>query len=277
MVSDPTNPCDPSVLAGTCQNTEVTAKVFLQAAYVNTTGMMNDVLRDLGYLPTVEPYSNISTFDHQNGGEITSLVVFGNYGNNSIVDWVYLELRDEDDPSVVVATRAALVQRDGDIVDMDGVSPVNFATMPGNYYLAVRHRNHIGAMTAQPVNFAVQTPPVIDFTDAQTPTWGTDAQRIQGNHAMLWGGNSNSDNQLIFQGAVNDVDPPFFVVLFDANNVGISMNHITQGYNHADMNMDGNTIFQGDNNDLSIIFFNVLQHPANPNILISTIIYEQLP
>ncbi|MBK6344269.1 MAG: hypothetical protein IPF41_17280 [Flavobacteriales bacterium] len=46
-------------------------------------------------------------------------------GNNAIVDHVVVELRHATTPSVVVATRGALVQRDGDAVGMDGSSPVH--------------------------------------------------------------------------------------------------------------------------------------------------------
>ena len=49
---------------------------------------------------------------------------------------------------MVLQTRSALVQRDGDIVDIDGVSPVTFNNVAStNYTIAVRHRNHLGLST----------------------------------------------------------------------------------------------------------------------------------
>jgi hypothetical protein len=55
-------------------------------------------------------------------------------------------LRDENDPAVIVQRRAGLIQRDGDIVDLDGVSPLTFTGgASGNYYVTVRHRNHLGS------------------------------------------------------------------------------------------------------------------------------------
>jgi hypothetical protein len=64
-----------------------------------------------------------------------------------------LEIRDAQQPARVLATRSALLQRDGDIVDVDGSSAVAFNSLAaGNYLVAVVHRNHLSAVTAQPVS-----------------------------------------------------------------------------------------------------------------------------
>ena len=38
------------------------------------------------------------------------------------MDWVFLEIRNATSPYAIQASKRALVQRDGDIVDVDGVS-----------------------------------------------------------------------------------------------------------------------------------------------------------
>ncbi|MEN9566509.1 MAG: hypothetical protein RLZZ69_1705, partial [Cyanobacteriota bacterium] len=38
-------------------------------------------------------------------------------------------------------------EKDGDIVDVDGISPLSFFGTPNSYYVAVRHRNHTGFRT----------------------------------------------------------------------------------------------------------------------------------
>ena len=48
----------------------------------------------------------------------------------------------------MLATRTALLQHDGDMVGFDGVSPIAFDAAPGGYAIAIRHRNHLGVMTA---------------------------------------------------------------------------------------------------------------------------------
>ena len=61
-------------------------------------------------------------------------------GNDAIIDWVFLELRSTHNE--VVATRAALVQADGDLMEIDGSNEIKFNTLSGNYYVTGRHRNH---------------------------------------------------------------------------------------------------------------------------------------
>ena len=53
-------------------------------------------------------------------------------GSDAIVDWVFVELRNASG-NTVVDSRAALLQRDGDVVDVDGVSPLRFTQVdPGS-------------------------------------------------------------------------------------------------------------------------------------------------
>jgi hypothetical protein len=86
--------------------------------------------------------------------------------------WVFVELRNPLDPTEVVATRAGLLQRDGDVVDVDGLSPLLFAsTLAGSYYVAVRHRNHLGAMTEAPIALSTMGT-VVDFTQTTIALWG---------------------------------------------------------------------------------------------------------
>src|SRR5699024_9157829 len=98
------------------------------------------------------PYNN-ATYNYNGAEVITDPTVLDEKGDASIVDWVLLELRDAGDSSQILARRAALVQRNGTIVATDGGSCVRFDGMtPGNYYLAVRHRNHLGAMSAAAID-----------------------------------------------------------------------------------------------------------------------------
>ena len=86
---------------------------------------------------------------------------------NDAVDWIVVELRDANDSTVVVASRAGILQRDGDIVDIDGSSMLKmYGVADGNYYVAVRFRNHLGIMTANPIAFSSLG--TFDFTTANT-------------------------------------------------------------------------------------------------------------
>lgn len=145
----------------------ITGKVFLQGPY--SAGLMGDQLRTGNYLPTTEPYS-IAPFNYVHtgygGGEaVANYAVFDQSGtNDDIVDWIILEIRDGSTPATKLATRTALIQRDGDIVDINGTSSVKFSGLgDGTYHFALKHRNHLPVRTNSAVAMSA-APAVINFT-----------------------------------------------------------------------------------------------------------------
>lgn len=77
---------------------------------------------------------------------------------------------------------------------------------PGSYYVAVRHRNHLGIMTAAAVSLSA-APLSIDFTSAATSTYGTEARKDISGTQVMWMGNTNFNAQLSYVGDPNDRDP----------------------------------------------------------------------
>ena len=144
-------------------------KMLLQGAFFGVTSgdsLMRDDLRAKGILPLEEPYTELGGFDHKagGGGETVLPAVFDVTGKDAIVDWIFVEIRHDTILDSVMATRSALVQRDGDIVDVDGISPIFFPTMtPGEYNVAIRHRNHLGAMTGHAK--LINDDPDMSYTD----------------------------------------------------------------------------------------------------------------
>ena len=126
-------------------------KVYLQGPYNGTS--MNTGLNTNTLVPVAEPYSNLPNFTHvgNGGGEAIISNALTNTGTEEIVDWVFVELRDKTNNTSIVATRSGLLQRDGDVVDVDGFSPLEFNVPSDDYYVVVRHRNHLGIMTAMTV------------------------------------------------------------------------------------------------------------------------------
>ena len=117
---------------------------------ITPTTLMRDDLRAKGLLPTLEPYTDLPGFAHVNGGggETVAPEVFDVTGPDAIVDWIFIEIRSDTILDSVMATRSALLQRDGDVVDLDGFSPIVFKKMkPGDYNVLIRHRNHLPMMT----------------------------------------------------------------------------------------------------------------------------------
>ncbi len=280
--SDPRDPCDP-VATPACIGVSLKMNARLSGALVGNGNMpiMLDKLREKGYLPTEEPYSDLSPFNHigdQGGNEVVSPNIFSVTGPDAIVDWMFVELRSHLNPQQVIGTRSALIQRDGDIVDVDGTSNLKFDSIPsGEYYVALRHRNHLGVGTLIP-RLLSPTPTVIDFSSPATDTYGTQEQHwVNGVNAM-WMGDLNGDKKVVYQGPFNDITAMFFKVLLDEDNENTLANFIIQGYTQEDVNLDGNTIYQGPGNDRSTLLLNAtLVAPLNPNLLTNYIILQQLP
>ena len=133
-------------------------KVMLAGPYDAVSGLMRDDLRSSGLLPLGQPYSPIYTHVGEGGTESVAPAVFSTTGANAIVDWVFVELRDKSNPALVLDTRAALLQRDGDVVDLDGVSPLRMTVPIGSYNVAVRHRNHLGARIFTGILYCMMVP-----------------------------------------------------------------------------------------------------------------------
>lgn len=124
-------------------------KTMLSGPYDTNTGLMDAQLRTLNNFPLSEPYSKMGyTFAGNGGGETIDESVLYPNDENAIVDWIIVEIRDPNTPTTVVSSRAALIQSDGDIVDTDGISALDITNVvSGDYYIAIRHRNHLGAMS----------------------------------------------------------------------------------------------------------------------------------
>ena len=262
----PTTPVAPASIV----NVKVNVKLFLQGAYETSTGMMRDDLRSRGYLPTSQPYTAMARTSYHTGTETTTFAVFSATGANAIVDWVLLELRTGTGAATRVATRAALVQRDGDVVDVDGVSPVTFTNRAAaSYYIVATHRNHLGVMSEIPVALSA-TATTCDFTGAYDG-FGNYAMKAIGNVNALWAGNSNhtgiTHKSLIFSGGNNDPDAVKNNVLTTAGNAALDFSFVPMGYHIGDTNLDGDVKYQGPTNDVdNMIFFNVMTHPANATV-----------
>ncbi len=141
-------------------------KAMLEGPFNTGTGLMDDDLRVAGLLSTTEPFTALG-FQHlgPGGGETVHPMIYNTTGANAIVDWIFVELRDATNFNVKVATRSALLQADGNIVDLDGTSYVFFENVPdGEYYIVVRQRNHLAVMAPGALPMNGMTAYLHDFT-----------------------------------------------------------------------------------------------------------------
>ena len=208
----------------------IKAKVFLSNVNQSTL-LMDDYLKTLTSFPTVDPYTTSplnSKFSHVNNPKLAtaSPVTLSQTGSNAIVDWVFMELRDGTPGSTnVVGSATGLLQADGDIVDMDGFSPVTFPNTPlGDYYLAIRHRNHLGFRTMNKVPFKLN-PTTINFTNNSVSVYGASALNVLSTSlAAMQSGDANSD------GSIDSID----TITWGSQN-GLFDDYLL----NADYNLDG--------------------------------------
>ncbi len=247
-----------------CNAISLDLKVFLQGAALNPNtgeeGLMRDDLRLGSHIPLVSPYADAL--------ESGALVIYEFEGNSAKVDWLWIELRDATDPSNVIAGRSALLQRDGQVVGVNGSSPITFSILAGNYYVAIQHRNHLGIMTEEPLTLGANTN-AVDFTDGSVKTFGDNAQTTFGmppGVAAMWAGDANDDGKITFLNTgAESVDVKQLVL--DRSTVespfGASIFYKPNGYYKEDLNMDGEVIFLNASNELLYVKDNILAHPSN--------------
>lgn len=252
-------------------------KVYLQGAMLNPNmgeeNLMRDDLRVSGIIPVTSPYEDGATCEPN---------VFNVTGPNAIVDWIWIEIRSDLDNTTIIHSQSAFLQRNGTIVDIDGISPIkiNIKTEK-EYYIAINHRNHLGIITDHFITLTKNNT-IINFTDsANSITHGTNAQTTfgmpQGFYGM-WSGNVRGDNNIRYQGSNNDTNVIKDLILANSGNTTNSNLYSFTGYQAADINLDGTIKYQGSGNDSNIIKDIILSHPDNqatPSNLF--IVSEQLP
>ncbi len=122
--------------------------------------------------------------------------------NSEVIDWVFVELRDEVDPTIVHYTRNALLMADGRIVEFDEASatpnlPLSLSfqgVVLGNYFVAIRHRNHLDIMTDSPLQFTDGNITTVDFISGSHAA--NSMKMITATQYELYSGDLTNDNYI---------------------------------------------------------------------------------
>ena len=206
--------------------------------------------------------------------EVANASVFADQTNtnDNIVDWVFVELRNAvTSGSTILQTRSALIQKDGDIVDVDGKSQLYFKNLiEDNYTVTIRHRNHLAMSTNNAGNRYARMSNLsylynFDFTTATAINLlgsggGSNSSNynINGGYNMLLGGNANSvlgNTKISYSGSVNDASYIMGPALNGPSNVLGNPNGV---YHWADVNMDRQVNASGGTSDPSFILLKSL-------------------
>lgn len=202
-------------------------KVYLQGPWTGATMRTN--LRTNNLIPLSQPYGvspfTLANFNYKGGDKKSSLPA-------NAVDWVLVELRNTP-TGAPVARSAGLLLNDGSIIDGFLNCPIEFqGVAPGNYYISVKHRNHLGVVSATTVSL----PNVVtyDFTTAANKAYNNNMAALTGGVYGLLSGNVYPDPQIRGTGLSITNDGNRLLSL-----LGVSSGVVTNVYSSGDVNMDG--------------------------------------
>ena len=277
--------CDSATVYLTVLDNRITLdlRVMLQGALIGSTdSLMRADLVAQNLVPLQQPYdtaSNVLFADRfvpaLAGTETTTLAVLNaNSGTpDGLVDWVFIELRDAADSLTVIRTIAALVQRDGDIVEASTGSTLYATDLPAQFFVVIKHRNHLGTMTANPVSVMGRRATVgfISLSDAQAYHSGLydslEQSSLFGLRA-LWGGNFNADEKTKYDGSLNDRIILSAEIIQATGNTLQTLNYDgAVGYYQSDINLDGKIKYDGIGNDRILLQGILFGYPGNSSYL----------
>lgn len=219
----------------------ISPRIFLQGAY--NSGAMTTLLNSGSLIPLKSADAYSETAFSYTGSEVTSIP------DADVVDWVLVELRSNTDAASKIETKAAFLKKDGSITDIDGTSPVTFNQRPGNFYVVIRHRNHLPVMSASALALTTVSQ-VYDFTTAQSQAYGTNALKNLGGTGVfgMYAGDINNDGIIAYSGPDNDRAGVYLKI------GGANVDDFVSGYLNEDVNLNGIVSYNNSGNDRAVIY-----------------------
>jgi hypothetical protein len=204
------------------EGSRVALKGFIQGPYDTGTDLMTTSLA--GSIPLISPYP-------EDARTVTGLP-------SGVTDWVLLQVRSTAG-GTLLASRSCLLKANGKLVLDDGTTEyAGIKINPGDYYLVLKHRNHLGVMSAAAVTgLTWGTTPAspYDFSTGTDKYYGTDAKLLEAGVYGSYAGDTNASGTV------------------DANDRSAAWNDRNKtGYQNSDCNMSGTV----DANDRSITWNN---------------------
>ncbi len=221
----------------------VKVKMRLAGATRPGATLMADDLRQHGLLPNREPYTAMG-YTLENAGATANAAVLQATGANAVVDWVLVQLHANNQSYAVQGTRAALLLRNGTVIGHDGNPMVVFNSAVAGRLVSVHHRNHLATLATAPISSAGV---LLDFTSANLPLYGTNAQAVVDQAKALWAGDVQHNGAVKYTGAGNDRDAVLQAI------GGLEPTNVVAGYHMEDVNLDGFVSYTGIGNDRELI------------------------
>ncbi len=168
----------------TCGGVEPIVSLWLEGAYDANTNLMTTRLLQIDLLPTLHPYT-VAPWNYpgtEGQGWTTN-----DYPSNA-VDWVKVSFRNTINKNSEVAATVAVLLNDGKLFFLD--ERVVNSSMGTAFYVVVEHRNHIGAMSANPVPI-IDNKITYDFRSSNSYVLGVGQKEIATGVWALYGGDGD--------------------------------------------------------------------------------------
>ncbi|HDQ46354.1 MAG TPA: hypothetical protein ENN17_12795 [bacterium] len=186
----------------------VAARGFLEGPYDPAIHEMRTTLFSDGVIPDVSPHPE----DPRTADAIPS----------GVVDWALLQLRAAPE-GPTLASRSVFLRGDGRLVDTDGTThEIPVSAPEGDYHLILKHRNHLGVMSASARPLSATGASVFDFS-VLSGLYGASACLLEPGVYGLFAGDANGDGQI----KVDDKNDYWWIEVGRA------------GYWSGDFNLDG--------------------------------------
>ena len=193
-------------------NVQGELKVLLKAPYIGNSKMSTS-LSSSNLLPLQQPY-NVNPWNTNDNSILNNV-------STNYVDWILVQLRNNLTDTKY--SKAAILTKDGTVINSDG-SAFSFSNISsGQYYIIIRHRNHISIMSSVKVQINNDDEVRYDFTDSKSRAYGENsmADLSDGKFGMI-AGDTNTD------GIINDDD---------FKTIGNTI--FSSGYIQGDLDMNG--------------------------------------
>ena len=234
---------------------KVNLKAFLAGAFNGTS--MTNTLRTNNLIPSASPYT-VAPF---NAPSVTAPSI-----PVAATDWILVEVRDAANPATLISQTSGFILNDGSIVAADGGN-LRLKNAVSNGHIALRHRNHLGIRTLNPIDLI--TPPAL-FNFSNTAIFGVNPQKNFSGVYAMWPGDVNSNNSVFDNAAPSDRGAVANAVITHPSNTGFfgsgpvnSFTGFSNVYSIFDVNLDGLVYDNASPSDTGIISNTVITHPAN--------------
>ena len=142
-------------------NVLVQVKIFLEGAYNISLHKMNLSLNSS--IPATSPYNE----DARTVSSVPS----------QAVDWVLIQLRTTTGGSTITS-KSVFINENGKLIADDGTTEdIELNAPEGDYYILIKHRNHLAVMSANPIHLFGSSATLYDFTTGSEMFYGTNGAK----------------------------------------------------------------------------------------------------